>query len=129
MKQYVMIYGIKRFSQINKYFKDIIYCLFNIFKGNKSNYCMNSRETFLKFTGFYKKLSGHLRIPQFFYASVFLLFYQDWRVGRQAYSQNIHILSLFCRLLEPLQFLNDLENCSKRQIINATQVFSNWFFS
>ena len=49
MKQYVMIYSMKCFLQINKdstnkYF--IIYCLFNIF--NKANYCMCSRKCFLK---------------------------------------------------------------------------------
>ena len=47
MKQYVMIYSIKCFLQINKDSTNkhfVIYCLFNIF--NKANYCMWSRKFF-----------------------------------------------------------------------------------
>ena len=51
MKQYVMIYSIKCFLQINKDSTNkhfIIYCLFNIFNKANFNYCMCSRKNFLK---------------------------------------------------------------------------------
>ena len=76
MKQYVMIYSIECFLQINKDSTNkhfIIYYLFNIF--NKANYCMCSRNLFWNLIVFSIKPFGHSKISKTFYAYIFQLFY------------------------------------------------------
>ena len=72
MKQYVMIYSIKSFLQINKDSTNkhfIICCLFNIF--NMANYCMCSRKilsikrNIKKFTDFSSRAGWARKIMRF----------------------------------------------------------------